>query len=184
MRIWSWPHASWREEFLRFHQLRARVPLASHLYQPRKIALCLHSVATLRRRSSGAVQTAKTIRLARLRGLELLEGVGRPLELEQHLAQELACRHDAAGCDDVLLALVLGVGGGAHQRERLVLLALDERGPGRHRESADLHLTGPVVVLRVPKRLAEPRQLRDFLLRRRRIATPRSPQAAREVRER
>src|SRR5690242_7850939 len=43
----------------------------------------------------------------------------------------------------MLLGRVLEIGGGPHEPQRLVVLALGPRGPGRRGPVLDLHLVGP-----------------------------------------
>src|SRR5687768_12201886 len=83
------------DELARFRQLRAWVALPGDIDQPRKIALRLGDVATVRGGFSRTVEAAETVGLTRLRGLELLERFTGPLELEQHVAEELARGNDA-----------------------------------------------------------------------------------------
>src|SRR5439155_14494796 len=117
--------------------------LAGQLHQLREVAPGLRLVAALGRRLRSAVVGAEALGLAGLHGLELLQRVRRALELQQHVAQELARGQDAPGRDDVLLVAVLHVGGVAHEAERLVLLALRQRRPRRHAEPVHLDLVGP-----------------------------------------
>src|SRR5450432_2618177 len=70
-----------------------------------------------------AAVVAEAIGLALLRRLVLGERRGRLLELDEHVAEQLARRHDAPRRDDVLLVAILEVGRGAHEAQRLVALA-------------------------------------------------------------
>src|SRR6266568_1950138 len=91
---------------------------------------------------------------------------------------------EAARRDDVLLALVLHVGGLAHEAERPVALLLRERDPGERREAHHLDLAGPVLALRRLQPVAQRRDLLGVLLRGRGIAASRRTEGARNMRHR
>src|SRR5947207_832471 len=95
-------------------------------------------------RATRAEEAVEAVRLPRRRGLELDERLPRLLEIEQHLAQQLAGRHDGRRRDGMLLAGVLEIRRRAHQRERLVVLALRTCRPRRRCPLLDVHLLGPV----------------------------------------
>src|SRR5712692_9244598 len=133
------------QERARLRQLGSCGALPGELHQSREVALGLGLVAALRGRLRGAVEATEALGLAPVRRLELLEGIRGTLQLEQHLAEQLACGHDPRRRHDVFLVLVLDVRRPAHETDGFVGLALRERRPARGAEPADLHLGRPVL---------------------------------------
>ena len=73
----------------------------------------------------GARRAVESVGLHPRRGFEGLERPGGLVHLEQHIAQQLARRHDRAWRDRVLLGLVLELDRLEHELQRLLVLALD-----------------------------------------------------------
>ena len=89
----------------RLDQLRppGDVTLRADLHQLLKILRAPWRVAGERRRRGGAVHRAEPVRLLLQRRLEFLERLGRLLQLEQHLGQQLARRRERSRRHRVLL---------------------------------------------------------------------------------
>src|ERR1700730_3195404 len=115
---------------------------------------CLVLVAGLRRRLAGAPEAAEPLWIADLRGFVLDERIGRTAALQQHVAEQLARRDQAAGADRVLFALVLEIGSGEHLRQALVALTLGKPDPRLGADALHLDFGRPVIVLGRLQRLA------------------------------
>src|SRR5207245_7013036 len=74
-----------RQERARLRELRACGALTGQLDQPREVALRLCRVAALRGGLAGAVVAAEALGLAHVRGLELLQPLGRAPEGQRRL---------------------------------------------------------------------------------------------------
>ena len=135
-----------------------------------------------------AIQPAIAVRFAQLRSLVFLQRLGRTLEFEQHVAEQLACGQEPPRRDDVLLAFVLDVGRLAHECERVVALLLRERYPGDRRHSHHLDFVRPVLVvpglLRRLQLVSQHYDPVNVLLRRGSVPAPRRTERAREMRHR
>src|SRR3989442_14750654 len=79
----------------------------------------------------GAVEPPEAVRLHAHRRLELPQRLGGLVRLEEHLGQKLARRRERPRGHGGLLGRALAVGGGPEENERLVLLPLGARHPGR-----------------------------------------------------
>ena len=74
----------------------------------------------------------------------------------------------------MLLGLVLGIGGGAHCRKRILVLAFRIKHPGSGDLPLDVHLLGPIGVLGLTQLVAQFSELGDLGLSRR-PACPSAP---------
>ena len=97
----------------------------------------------------GAREAAEPLRIADLRAFVFGQRLGRLAALQQHVAEQLARRDQAAGGDRVLFGLVLHVGGGAHQRQAMIALPFSKGDPRFGGHALHLDLGRPVIVLRV-----------------------------------
>src|SRR5438105_13649474 len=113
------PEALLGEERPRERELRARLALAGHLHQPRVITARRLGITGHLCGERRAIEAAEAVRLALLRLLVLLQRLGRALQLHQHVAEQLACRQDAAGRHRMLVVPVLEVRGFAREAEPL-----------------------------------------------------------------
>src|SRR5689334_18988598 len=109
------PHpSSLRDVVLRALELRAgRVAVLRQILQLAVIRGGLLLVACGLGGARGAIVPAEAVRLADVRSFVLLQRLRRLTDFEQHIAEQLARGHDPARRDDVLLVLVLEIGGGA-----------------------------------------------------------------------
>src|SRR5262245_60154458 len=105
------------EEGLRLRELRASVALACQLEQPGVMDLGARALARARGRQRRAVSAAEAVRIVERRSLELFQCQRGLVQLEQHLAEELARRRQMTWRDARLLGCVLAVGRLPRQRE-------------------------------------------------------------------
>ena len=142
----------------------------------------LRRIARLFRRRGSAERGAQPVRLLLQRRFEGAESFFCHTALEQHRAIKLARRYGDAGSDRMLLGLVLGFGGGAHRRKRILVFAFRIEHPGGGDLPLDVHLLGPVGVLGLTQLVAQFSELGDLGLRVVRLAGARRPESSGEVR--
>src|SRR3989449_6756938 len=169
------------EERLRLAELGAlRVGLLAERQELGVVRPGLGLIAREARGSRGAVEPPEAVRLHAHRRLELPQRLGRLVRLEEHLGQKLARRRERPRGHGVLLGRALAVGGGPEENERLVLLPLGARHPGRRDRALDVDLLRPVADLRRGERVAKRAEAVSAPPGGRRIAAPRGAEGSRE----
>ena len=130
-----------------------------------------------------AIQRTEPIRFLGECRLEFLQRLCRFLELQQHLAEQLARGRDRSRRDGALLRLVFGVGGRAHLGKRVGFSSLRQREPRQGPATLDVDLLGPVPFVRLRETIADLLQRVDRRSGRREIAGVRGAERAGEVGE-
>src|SRR3954468_1147152 len=128
-----------------------------------------------------AENAAEPVRVGAKHRLVLLKRRRGVVALKQEIAKQLARRDQRPGGCWVLVHGPLELGRCPAQLKRACAVALDLRQDGSRTKPLDLHLVGPVVVVRRDELVLEPLQLRDLRLRRREIADVRSAERPREA---
>src|SRR3989449_8414922 len=173
-----------RQPLLHLAQLGAvTVRVARETCQLVEVVTRLFRVARRLRGLGHAVEAAQPHRRVLERGLVFLQRRFRLALRYQHVAEQLTHRIETILHRDMLLASVLEIGGGAHELQRVLLVALGLGDPGLGREDLDLDLTRPVRLTRLFKRRAQLLQLVDVGRRCGEIIAAGSAQRACEVRD-
>jgi hypothetical protein len=129
----------------------------------------------------GAGQPVKTIGCRIQRAFVFSQCQGWLICLQQHIAQQLARRHDRAWRDRMLVRGIFEICRGTHERPRLLPAALSLRQHGGCGTNLHVHLTGPIRVLCLDQRIAGSLQLADLSLSRAKSPVCAAPSARAKV---